>query len=45
MEFKMPAVPCFLSIASMDKPTCRKNLIKSLLKILDCPSLQGNLAK
>ena len=45
MAFKMPTVPCLLSIASVDKPTCRKNLIKSLLKILDCPSLQGNLAK
>ena len=45
MAFKMLTVPCFLSIASVDKPTCRKNLIKSLLKILDCPSFQGNLAK
>ena len=26
MAFKMPTVSCFLSIASVDKPTCRKNL-------------------
>ena len=41
--FKMLTVPCSLSIAN-DEPTCRKNVIKSLLKKTR-PSLHEKCAK